>query len=266
MSIDIWRNYSSEYIKNLTPTLNSLENFKNLTCYKKDVWEIISETDIEAKSIIENLLKTGLIIKDEKNYQGLVKLWKIHNIININSAFNDINDWKSFIISQNNIENGFPHPFIVFDKNEKWDIVRLWFIGNDWNFVNSPLRNKRTKLIHTATSPVMLEIETENPKTQIPEQKITPEIEKPDLEHVIKKWEYLWKIISEKYHLHSEKDKNAIWQIMEIIKKDPRNKKAIKDIDTIFIWEKLYLPKNIKLHQWKWKEDREIKITKKEAK
>jgi len=36
---------------------------------------------------------------------------------------------------------------------------------------------------------------------------------------------------------------------MEMLRKDPRNKNAIKDIDTIFVKEKLYLPKEIEIKQ-----------------
>lgn len=268
MSIEVWRNYSSEYIKNLTPTLNSLGNFKNLTCFKEDVWEVVSETDLQAKDIIKNLLKTWITIKDEKNYMSLINLWKKHNILNSNSSFNEINNGKSFILAQNNAENIFPHPITILDKDESWNIIRLWFIESNWTFKSSPLRNSERRIneAHPWISPIPLQIEAEIAKP-IQEEKITPKIiEKPDLEYTIKSGDYLWKIISEKYDLKPEKDKNAIWQIMEIIRKDPRNKKAIKDIDTIFTWEKLYLPKNVKLPQWKWKEDKEIILKEKEAK
>lgn len=76
----------------------------------------------------------------------------------------------------------------------------------------------------------------------------------------------MWKIISEKYWLDSIKDRNAIWQIMEEIRNDQRNKKAIKNIDTIFIWETLYLPKTVRLKQTKWKPNKEISLIKDKTK
>lgn len=226
---------------------------------------IINKSQLERKQILEEKLWAWILIKNEQDFNYL----KNNGITNIITPFNEINAGKSFILIKDNDET---YPITVLDTHEDLNIIRLWFISNNWFFKYSlSWYQRRIERMHPWLSPTTLEIEPE-----IKHQEIIPPITPPKTpetiqketheEYVIKKWDYLWKIISEKYDLKPEKDKNAIWHIMEIIRKDPRNKKAIKDIDTIFTWEKLYLPKNVKLPQWKWKEDKEIILKEKEAK
>ncbi len=224
---------------------------------------IINKSQLERKQILEEQLWTWILIKNEQDLHYL----KNNGITNIITPFNEINAGKSFILIKDNNET---YPITVLDTHEDLNIIRLWFISNNWFFKYSlSWYQRRIERMHPWLSPTTLEIEDEKSKHQIippPIQESKPPEKPTEIKHTIKKWEFLWKIISEQYQLDSEKDKNAIWQIMEIIRKDPRNKKAIKDIDTIFTWEKLYLPKNVKLPQWKWKEDKEIILKEKEAK
>ncbi len=71
--------------------------------------------------------------------------------------------------------------------------------------------------------------------------------------YVIKKWDSLWKIVKKNYRLSdSADDANLVGNIIELLKKDPKNKGIIKDeTGKIFVWETLFLPKNIQM-MFKW--------------
>ena len=266
MSID----YNKNYLQNLTPTLDYFNNFKNIP--KEESIPIIEVSSQGKKEILENELQNGKLIWNEAEFNSWINLLKKNIIIDIKASFNDINDKNSFIIQKNQFRHNNDHPFVIFynhPKPEEWWINgRLGFIDKGWNFISSMYRDHNISYVPSLQNPI-IKNKTNTSETQSiflmskPRQNVNPtsatstEVINHEI-HTIKKWEYLWKIISEKYWLKPETDKNIIWQIMEVIRKDSRNNKAIKDIDTIFAWQKLYLPKSVKIKQSKWKSDKEI--------
>lgn len=50
------------------------------------------------------------------------------------------------------------------------------------------------------------------------------------ISHLIKKGESLWKIVKKYYQLSdTQEDANMVWNIIEMMKKDPKNKGIVKD-------------------------------------
>lgn len=262
MSIDQNRN---NYWDTWTRLKDYFKNVK-INTHQEEVISIIEISSQRRKELLESELEKWKLIQNEKEFTSWVHLLRINNIIDIKSSFGEMNDNDGpFIIQRNQYLSIYNHPFVVFYQHpnpKKWNNGRIGFIDTQWKFISNKDRNHIITFIPTLQSPITSTQPSPSRKLEIQSQTKAPE---NDI-HTIKKWEFLWKIIGEKYWLNSEKDKNVIWQILEIIRKDTRNKKAIKDIDTIFIWEKLYLPTNVKLLKWKWKEDREIHLKEKEAK
>lgn len=272
MSIDQNRN---NYWDTWTRLKDYFKNVK-INTHQEEVISIIEISSQRRKELLESELEKWKLIQNEKEFTSWVHLLRINNIIDIKSSFGEMNDNDGpFIIQRNQYLSIYNHPFVVFYQHpnpKKWNNGRIGFIDTQWKFISNKDRNHIITFIPSLKTPIRnttplasttRTISSWKIDTVSPTVEVTPENNNI---HTIKKWEFLWKIISEKYWLNSEKDKNVIWQIMEIIRKDTRNKKAIKDIDTIFIWEKLYLPTDVKLSQWKWKPEREIKIVKQEAK
>lgn len=98
------------------------------------------------------------------------------------------------------------------------------------------------------------------PECEAPVQKPKPgeTLETPHAhtEYKIQRWDSLWKIIKENYNLtKSDNPDRDIWNIIEKLKKYPKNKKSRvikKDINgTIHFWDTLYLPQMVNF-KYKW--------------
>lgn len=269
----IWETSQNDFIKNLTPTLNLLNELKN-TPTETPKSLVLKESCEDRKKTLEEQLSKWINIHNEQEFNAiiwlLVKNWIIKETLKLENLKD--NDWKSLITSKSfrNIILSLkkipqnPDKINVYittpPRFYETDIFpRTGFINSNWKFEYSPDNNffsyddSITPNKNSWTIP-------EDIWQCTPEEKLVKPIAKkeatPDetpLEYKIKSWDSLWKIISEKYWLKPEWDKNAIWNIMEIIRNNPKNKKAIKDIDTIFIWKILYLPKYAKFKN-KWVE------------
>lgn len=81
--------------------------------------------------------------------------------------------------------------------------------------------------------------------TDVPWTKKAEVVSETHLPYLIKKWDSLWKIIKKNYKLtDTTEDAYVVGNIINFLKKDPRNNRIIKDdAGKIFIWETLHLPK-----------------------
>ncbi len=232
---------------------------------------IINQTCEEQKKLLEEKLLEWFVINNEEEFKSWINLLRINEIIDIKISFKEINNWYPISIKKIWATINILWASSITWLFPNWPFWKLWIFDNNWKFHITPIpeiRKTKKELIWSASiHQFTQECKASEPILSTPEKEKQETIQKETHEeYKIKKWDYLWKIISEKYSLRPERDKNAIWQIMEEIRKDPRNKAAIKDIDTIYKWKTLYLPKIIKIPQWKWKEDKEILLKEKEAK
>lgn len=283
-----WESIWDSFVERLTPTLTWLNNLKNKELEKVT---ISNQTCEDIKKWLEVDLLNWINIHNKEEFDSIMWLLVKHWIIKNAPKFSDLKNplwnnitflgmfwknikvnWKEVILSLRKEQNSSKISIYAIQETfVKYNIFpRTWFINENWEFEYNPDTNiykyddKISPSLNSGNiSKYIWECST--PKTKNPKKEKPKEEEKPDLEYKIKHGDYLWKIISEKYWLDKVKDKNAIWQIMKMIRNDERNAKAINknNVDIIYTWKTLYLPTSIKLPQWKWKEEKEIKITEK---
>lgn len=270
MSPENSNNSLSPLVGTSIPKIIDFNNLKDLLWSEKQHITLLTCADQREafrKTLEENLLK-WIDIKTQAEYDYLKNLlgkyWIIPNLWDI--AFGSINwDIQITIKKVNGIFKVYNNPDST-QPYSKWSILSELGEIKNWKFTEIGTLSSllfQEKDSKTDNSPVpqdiwecTAEIKKEKPEKSPPKPKETPETH---TEYKIIKWDFLWRIIKKAYWLSDKpEDMRCVWNIIELLKKDPRN--VIKDeTNKIFIWDTLHLPKEGAFN-YKWRKPQTFKL------
>lgn len=264
MSLDNPLNFS---IDNSIPKIIDVHHFDELLSSEKQQTTFLTcAKQREAfKKTLEEKLMHWIDIQTHTEYEYLKNLFEKYLITpNLwDTPFQSINKNLGITIKRvNNIFKIYNNPNST-QSYSKWPILSEIAEIENWKFIETGtltsllIREKDSKTDNVSVPAdiwVCNNIKKEESEKPIPvKQKKAPETPTEYKDYKIRKWDFLWKIIKEEYWLSdNSEDIRCIWNIIEKIKKDPKNTGVIKgETWKIFVWDTLYLPtEGSYKHKW----------------